>query len=82
MPIYEYKCKCGSERGVILSFAESDKPQTCVCGKTMQRQMSVSNFTMKQYGGQMALDSLNTKGGGFPEGRYKAEAQRLTASGL
>jgi len=82
MPIYEYKCKCGSEREVKLPFAESDKAQTCVCGEVMQRQMSAPNFVMKQYGRQMALDSLNAKGGGFPNGRYKAGAQQLTASGL
>ena len=82
MPIYEYKCKCGNEREVRLPFTESDKSQTCECGKVMQRQMSVSSFVMKGSANQMALDSLNSPNGGFPDGPDKARAQAGVARGL
>lgn len=83
MPIYEYRCVCGSEKKAVLSFEEMNAPQVCeACGATMHLKMSVSNFTMKPTGRGMALDSLNSKGGGFPEGRTKAGAQQAVARGL
>jgi len=65
MPIYEYQCECGKKGERRLSYEEGSKPQTCKCGKTMNRQMSVSSFKMKLTGAGMALDSLNAPGGGF-----------------
>ncbi len=82
MPIYEYKCACGKEREVRLSFEEMNVPQVCACGASLQRKVSVSSFTMKPTGRGMALDSLNSKWGGFPEGTSKAKAQRTAAGGL
>lgn len=82
MPIYEYKCKCGKEKERYLSFAESAKVQTCECGDAMQRQISVSSFTFKIGGNQMALDSLNSPSGGFPDGPMKAVGQAGIARGL
>ncbi len=67
MPIYEYHCECNKEREVKLSFNDADQPQVCDCGKVMQRKVSLSSFTMKSTGNQMALDSINSKGGGFPD---------------
>jgi len=67
MPLYQYECECGEEKDAILSFAEADRPQVCKCGKVMQRKVSLPNFTMKPYARDMALDSLNSKGGGFPD---------------
>ena len=65
MPLYEYQCECGNEKEVLLPFQHPE--QICKCGKVMQRKMSHSNFTMKPYARNMALDSLNSKGGGFPD---------------
>lgn len=83
MPIYEYRCVCGSEKEIRLSFKEMSVPQICeVCGTPMQRLMSVFHSIMKPTGREMALDSLNSKGGGFPEGQTKAGAQQAVARGL
>lgn len=80
MPIYEYKCECGSERDEILPFAKSDKVQTCDCGKTMQHKISLSSFAFKVYANQMALDTINKRGNGeiqgMPNRWWRPEAQR------
>lgn len=83
MPVYEYRCVCGSEKEVRLSFEEINVPQVCdTCGTSLKRKVSVSNFAMKPTGKGMALDSLNSKWGGFPEGQTKPWAQQATAKGL
>jgi len=82
MPIYEYKCKCGGKKETWLPFGEFNTPQICECGETMWHKISLPNIAAKPTGRQMALDSLNAKGGGFPDGRYKAGAQQITAAGL
>ena len=81
MPIYEYRCVCENEKEVRLSFEETNEPQVCdACGSSMKRKMSVSNFTMKPYGRQMAMDSLNSKSGGLPGN--KPWIQRKVGEGL
>ncbi len=81
MPLYEYQCGCGEEKDILLSFQHLE--QVCKCGKVMQRKVSLSSFTMKPYAGQMALDSLNSKGGGFPEvNEHKSWVQQKTFAGL
>ncbi len=77
MPIYEYKCKCGNTGEFILPL--NPQPQTCKCGKVMQRQMSLSSFVMKPTGRGMALDTLNSNVVG---GRRKDWAEKHAASGL
>ena len=67
MPLYEYQCECGEGKDILLSFGEADQPQTCKCGKVMQHKVSLSSFTMKPYARDMALDSLKSKSGGFPD---------------
>ncbi len=80
MPIYEYKCKCGNEGEFILPF--NPQPQTCECGQTMQRQMSICSFVMKPTGRGMALDTLNDKHNGMPDKHWKVDAERFAAAGL
>ena len=79
MPIYEYHCECNAEREVLLPFSESDTIQVCDCGETMQRKVPTVSFTLKQYGRQMALDSLNS---GVTGGKRKAWAEAHSAQGL
>lgn len=85
MPLYEYRCECGSEREVILPFAESNKPQTCECGKAMQHKIPLCSFAMKPYARQMALDTLNKRGNGqyqgMPNRWWKPEAERKAFAG-
>ncbi len=82
MPIYEYKCGCGNETEVRLSFEEANQPQTCECGEVMQRKVSVVSFAMKQTGKGMALDTLNDKHGGMPNKWWKSGAEKVSAQGL
>ena len=82
MPLYEYQCECGNEAEVRLPFEESNQFQACECGKIMQRKMSLSSFTFKQYGNQMALDTLNDKQNGMPNRHWKAKAEQFAAAGL
>jgi len=82
MPLYEYQCECGNKDGVLLSFSEIDQPQVCECGRVMQRKISLPSFVMKQTGGQMALDSLNSKNGGFPDAnKHKSWVQQKALAG-
>lgn len=82
MPLYEYRCKCGGKREVLLPFAESDTAQTCECGGKMQHKISLSSFTIKQTGRQNALDTLNQKGGCYPNPKRKEWVEGLTVAGL
>ena len=83
MPLYEFKCECGEGKEILLSFQDADQPQICKCGKVMQRQMSHSNFAMKPHARDMALDSLNSKGGGFPDtNKHKSWVQRKAFEGV
>jgi len=81
MPLYEYQCKCGNEEDVLLSFQDTQS-QICKCGKVMQRKISLSSLVMKQTGSQMALDSLNSKSGGFPDvNKHKSWVQQQAFGG-
>ncbi len=80
MPIYEYQCKCGYEGEFILPL--DTQPQICECGEVMKRKMSLSSFTFKQYGNQMALDTLNDKHNGMPNKWWKAGAEKASAAGF
>jgi len=81
MPLYEFRCECGDEEEILLPFEHPE--QICKCGKVMQLKVSHSNFTMKPTGNQMALDSLNSKGSGFPlrEDGLRAKGIRDTFAG-
>ena len=37
MPIYTYKCSCGSEFDRFLALDDYKKPQTCECGAVAQK---------------------------------------------
>ena len=81
MPLYEYQCECGNGKEVLLPFQHPE--QICECGKVMQRHMSLSSFTMKPYARQMALDSINSKHGGFPDAnKHKGWVQRQAFGGV
>ncbi len=84
MPIYEYQCECGSETEVRLSYEDVDQPQTCGCGRTMRRKMSVSSFVMRQTGTGMAMNTLNAKpvDSGLPNKWWKPGAEKAAARGL
>lgn len=83
MPIYEYRCKCGSEKEVILPIEEYNQPQVCECGEVMQRKMSVPRPAIFVPTGRgMALDSLNSKAGGFPDCDLKSSAQQKAFEGI
>jgi len=83
MPLYEYRCECEEEKDILLSFGEADQSQICKCGKVMQRKMSLSSFKMKPIGSQMALDSLNSRSGGFPDvNKHKSWVQRKAFEGV
>ncbi len=82
MPLYEYQCNCGNGEDRFLPYSQFSEPQTCGCGEVMEHKMSLSSFVMKQTGGGMALDTLNTKSGGLPNKWWKADAERHAASGL
>ena len=80
MPLYEYQCECGNGEDILLPFQHPK--QICKCGKVMQIKMSTYSFTFKPYAGQMALDSLNSKGGGFPDAnKNKRWVQKKAFSG-
>ena len=80
MPLYEYQCECGNGRELLLPFQHPK--QICECGKVMKQKISLSSFTVKPYGGQMALGSLNSKGGGFPDvNKHKEWVQQEAFSG-
>lgn len=61
MPLYEYECGCGYKDLRYIPVEHRNDPQLCECGKTMKRTISVPQPAItKKYGGQMALDSLNS----------------------
>ncbi len=83
MPLYEFMCECGNEKDILLSFGEADQSQTCECGEVMQRKVSLSSFTFKPYARNMALDSINSKGGGFPDANeHKSWVQQKAFEGV
>jgi len=78
MPLYEYECECGNKEDVLLPYGEYDQLQVCGCGKTMQRIISLPTIGVgtellytrdgkSAFAKQMALDTINSKDGGFPE---------------
>lgn len=81
MPLYEYQCECGSEGEFILPL--NTRPPTCKCGRVMQIKVSLSSFTLKPYARHMALDSLNARGGGFPDANeHKSWVQQKAFEGV
>ena len=46
MPIYEYSCDCNWTTEVIAPMKDYNKPVVCVCGKNMQRIISLPNTDM------------------------------------
>jgi putative FmdB family regulatory protein len=85
MPIYEYRCKCGREKEITLSFNEYDKTQVCECGEVMARKISLPQpAIIVPTGKQMALDTLNAKPheGGMPHRHWTERAEQAAAAGL
>ncbi len=66
MPIYEYRCDCGKKEDRLLPMQEYNQPQVCVCGKVMQRKVSIPSFVINHDGNERALDFLNSPEGEFP----------------
>ena len=57
--------------------------QVCTCGNTLKRKISVPGIAIIRHtGNDMALSSLNSKSGGFPNDQYKADAVYGTEAGL
>ena len=83
MPIYTFRCsKCGLDEDVILAVDKRNTERLHSCGSPMQRLMSLPlPAIFKLTGREMALDTLNS-GMAMPNRWYKAEAERLAASGL
>ena len=85
MPIYEFKCDCGTEREYYLPFSESGKKLNCECGKVMWRKFSPVNFTMPSTGRDTVLGTLNQEEGAgkFPGGdKHRARYEQAMAKGL
>ena len=81
MPLYEYQCECGNEKEELLPFQHPE--QICEFGKVMLRQMSLPSFIMKPYAKDMALDTINSKGGGFPDkNEHKSWVQQKAFEGV
>jgi len=85
MPVYEFKCDvCGKEREVILPLIEAGKEQECECGQAMRRKFSPAHFTIKVYGKDKVLSTLNKENGyNFPGGdKHRKRYSEAMAKGL
>ena len=83
MPLYEYRCECGSEGEILLPLTESDQPQVCVCGKVMQRMVSLPRpAVFSKTANDMALNTLNAPlGRGMPKRDWTPFAERKAFAG-
>lgn len=86
MPIYEYRCECGNEREVIVTYEEATQSEMCVCGEAMQRKVSLPRSpVIVQTANDMALRQLNKRGNGefqgMPNRWWKPEAERKAFAG-
>ncbi len=60
MPNYEYYCKeCEITAEESRRVRDRDKPHTCICGKSTERQIGISNFHLK--GSCWAKDGYRNK---------------------
>ena len=85
MPIYEYKCECGTEREVIRPLSEAGKKLRCDCGREMRRKFSISHFTVSVTGRDMVLGTLNQEEGAgtFPGGdKHRKRYEQAMSKGL
>ena len=82
MPIYEYKCKNGHTFEEYHSIADRYNAVCPKCKRPAHIKISISSFKIKSSANQMALDSLNSPNGGFPDGPMKAAGQAGVARGL
>ena len=85
MPIYEYRCDCGTEREIKLPFSEAEKKIKCDCGQVMRRKFSLVNFTMPKTGRDKVLGTLNQEEGAqdFPGGdKHRDRYEKAMAKGL
>ena len=92
MPLYEYKCECGNGREILLPY-NADSPRLCSCGKVMQKIISLPTIGVgtellytrdgkSAFARQMALDTINSKDGGFPSvNEHKSWVQQKTFEG-
>ena len=58
MPYYEYKCSCGHNFEQRKAAQERQFAQCPVCGKTVEKKMSLANFT---FGFRLTDESHNVK---------------------
>lgn len=84
MPIYEYKCECGTERELILPFSEAGKKLECDCGRVMRRKFSLVNFAIPETGRGEVLKTLNKEDGfDFPGGdKHRPRYEQAMSRGL
>lgn len=51
MPVYDFKCECGKRSTITIELAYIDKFRAgCICGKLMQRVLSVPAVSFKGSG--------------------------------
>ena len=82
MPTYSYTCSCGVNKDLAVPVESRDSQVCEVCGKQLKRVFAVPRIIFRQTGREMALDSLNSRGNGLPNDRYKARYQEGVVAGL
>ncbi len=50
MPIYEYECKCGEHKDVLMKMSQKDIVICDKCKKKMKRIISAANFDLRGEG--------------------------------
>jgi putative FmdB family regulatory protein len=50
MPIYEYQCKCGKIKDVLMKMSQKDIVICDKCKKKMKRIISAANFDLRGEG--------------------------------
>jgi len=85
MPIYEFKCDCGTEREVNCPMNEAGQKQVCKCGQAMWQRFSPVPFSMPQTGRGRILGTLNQEEGAqdFPGGdMHRDRYEQAMSKGL
>lgn len=61
MPIYEYKCTCKDVIvDILLPMKDYDVPQTCNCGKTLEKVISVPVVVDSTGGKNVSFEDFDT----------------------
>ncbi len=95
MPLYEFKCECGNGEDRFLPYSRFDEPQSCGCGRVMERVICTSTlgvagstlvYTPEGKGAlarEMAVNTLNDREGGQPAlGQRRKEFQQKAFAGI